>query len=75
MLGIYGAKDGYLIVEASTRAVARQRVHAVIGDAWAFDYESVDQLDPENRGWYPRGEIARITADGKLIVHDPQGGN
>lgn len=70
VLGIYGARSGYLIVEASSREEARERAFATIGKAWAFDYASVDDLDPNHFGWYPLGEIARITADGFLIVHD-----
>lgn len=69
-LGIYGAKDGYLIVEAETRAEARERAFRVIGEQWAFDYERVEDLDPENRGWYSRGEIARILADDTIIIHE-----
>lgn len=69
-LGIYSARDGYLIVEAQSRAEARERAFRVIGEAWAFDYDKVEDLDPEGNGWYPRGEIARIRWDETLVVHE-----
>jgi len=68
VLDIYQAKDGYLIVEADTRQEAREKAFNALGTAWAFDYEKVEDLDPEKRGWYPLGEIARILRNGELVV-------
>jgi hypothetical protein len=69
-LGVYGLKDGYLIVEAETRGEARERAFRVIGEQWAFDYETVEDLDPQSRGWYPRGEMARIQADDTIVIYE-----
>lgn len=68
VLGRYNAADGYVIVEAEDRHEARTKAFEVLGDNWAFDYSSVEDLDPDGRGWYVLGEIGRIDKDGVLTV-------
>lgn len=54
-LGMFG--NGYAVIEAPTREMARGIAVALFGDRWAFDY------GPEHKpskDYYPAGEILRI---------------
>lgn len=51
--GMFG--EGYAVIEAPSREVARAIAHAVFHDKWAFDYS-----EPPKPEYAPAGEILRI---------------
>lgn len=60
-LGMHG--DGYAVIEAPSRDVARAIAHAVLAP-WAFDYDAATFFERERRQsfkeMYPYGELLRI---------------
>jgi hypothetical protein len=55
--------SGYFVVEYGDDTGygrARHMAYSYLEGAYAFDYTSRDELDPDGHGWYPRGELGRI---------------
>lgn len=55
--------EGYVVIEAPDREVARRIAFAIFEKKWAFDYDLADvdwQSDIAKKGFYPAGELLRI---------------
>jgi hypothetical protein len=55
--------EGYVVIEAPDRRIARDIAFAIFGDKWAFDYDMrADGWEESNRtkGYHPAGELLRI---------------
>lgn len=62
-LGSLRLSEGYLTVEAGNIHREHAIGQAVLGPVYAFDYTNSEQWrkDNETKGYYPAGELARIT--------------
>ena len=53
--------DGYAVIEAPNREIARQMAFAAFDGKFAFDYDYDEFVnDPRTAGWHPEGELLRI---------------
>jgi hypothetical protein len=55
--------EGYVVIEAPDREVARRMAEAIFGREWAFDYDMGDGTWMEENlrlGYHPAGELLRI---------------
>ncbi|QGZ16771.1 hypothetical protein PBI_DEWDROP_124 [Microbacterium phage Dewdrop] len=58
-LGMHG--NGYAVIEAPDREMARGIAFAIFGKQWSFDYELAEILgDERKQQFYPDGELLRI---------------
>lgn len=58
-LGMYG--DGYAVIEAPSREVARRIAHAIFDGRWSFDYPLEEfMVHPMRELFHPAGELMRI---------------
>lgn len=56
--------DGWLTVLAPDEEAARLRVRSFIGLKWSMMYDSLNFDETEDRKYFPKGELARISTDG-----------
>lgn len=54
-------RDGWLAIDAPTYAIARDLTVALLGRQWCDIYDVAAMDDDEWTGYFPLGELARVT--------------